>query len=381
MQAEWCHMVTGMSVPTAARFQSARWRDAVPGFLRRTLSTMLVALIPLFTTSAAAAQEAATANGVYEVTGIVIGTAADGLVGETTSSGHVVGDDDRLVGLPGCTVSSCPWVAPGSGDGAWGPQTSCAEWDGLCWVELTNPASGACATAPVLDLGPFFVRDNWWAATAERTYGLPQGEPAVARAALGADLGFGPGRSDDGYDATGVPDPAAINVAAGTWSDLGLTLDQGGAPLVVRLLWQAEIFRADACDSSTAPSDNATAIDDVNLRDAPDFGGEIVGTIRLGSRLHVTGDAAAGYLPVSHGDREGWVAADYLLLDSAAPATTTALAQLRTEPDASGTSVAVLQPGTAVYPTGPAEAGHLPVRTDDGGGGWVAADHVGFWSP
>lgn len=285
---------------------------------RVLLAAVAVAVVGVSGPSPAAAEDvpAGSATGVYDVHALVFGTAADGLVGRPTSSGQVLRGEDRLVGLPGCTVSSCPWLAPGTGlEGEWGPQTSCAEGDGLCWVELTNPATGACATAPVLDLGPMFVRDNWWAPTAERSYGLPQGQPAAAHVALGADLGFGPGRSDDGYDATGWSAPPAINVAAGTWADLGLPADAGTAPLRVRLLWQAGIFRADACGGAAEPVANATATDALNLRAAPDPAGDLLGTVPFGGRVTVVGAQESGYLPVRHGGRDGWVAAAYVLLD------------------------------------------------------------------
>lgn len=353
-----------------------RWRIGVGRRVVLARVALVVVLSLLAAAPVVGAQEATT--GRYEVTGLVFGTAEDGMVGRPTASGQRLVGEDRLVGLPGCTVSSCPWVAPGEGvGGEWGPQTSCADEDGLCWVELTNPATGSCATAPVLDLGPFFVRDNWWAPTAERSYGLPQGEPAVARAALGADLGFGPGLTDDGYDATATPFPAAINVAAGTWADLGLEASDGAAPLVVRLLWQAATPRSAACDGASWAEANATALDDLSLRIAADQTSEVVGTVALGSRLRATGGSDAGFVPVMHGGRDGWVAAESVLLDSAPPAVVAEAVNLRTEPSAEGMVVGVLPAGTAVLPTGPAEGGYLPVRSD-AGDGWVAGAYVRF---
>ena len=109
--------------------------------------------LPAVTPSSAVAQDSsALGTGVYEVTAGPFGTWEDGLIGRPTSSGYLLREGDRLVGLPACTVSSCPWLPLGTGaDAASGPQTSCAEGDGLCWVELTNDATGACVTVREID--------------------------------------------------------------------------------------------------------------------------------------------------------------------------------------------------------------------------------------
>src|SRR5262249_37110258 len=159
---------------------------------------------------------------------------------------------------------SCPWVPAGTGtDGRWGPQTTCAEDDGLCWVEVTSLDTGACTVAPVLDRGPLFVEDNWWAARANRTYDLKQGLPAAEYTRDGGDVGFSPGFSDRGYDIQHVYDyAAAIDLAAGTWVDLGLDPDQGVADVDVTMLWQAGVNHEDACGGYG----NAQTTDRLNLR-------------------------------------------------------------------------------------------------------------------
>lgn len=329
-------------------------------------------------TPAAAQEDGSGGDGRYELSARLFGTPEDGLVGQTTSSGHRLGVDDRLVGLPACTISSCPWLPPGSGaGGAWGAQTSCAEGDGLCWVELTDPRTGTCVSAPVLDLGPGFVRDNWWAAMEERTYPLPRGNPAAVRAAQGVDLGYGPGRSDAGYDATTWETPPALHVSAGAWADLGLDPSQPSAALGVRLLWQAEIFRSEACDGASAPGSNATTTESVNLRSAPGGEGAVVAVLPPGVRVGITGAEERGYAPVGHGGRRGWVAADFLLRDEAQAATLTADVNLRAEPSVQGAIVGILSTGTGVTPTGPERDGYLPVIADEVEG-WVAAPFVRY---
>lgn len=198
-------------------------------------------------------------GGSYRVTGTVFGTAGDGLIGGMTSSGRFLQGNDRLAALPSCTESSCPWLDMGTGPEAeWGPQTACAEADGLCWIAVVSTQTGACAVAPVLDVGPLFIKDNWWATTAQRTYPLAQGLPAAEVAVDGVDFGFGPGISDKGYDIAGVYDyAAAVDLGAGTWADLELDPGRLVTELEVTLLWQTGMTHTEAC-GGTAPLDPVT---------------------------------------------------------------------------------------------------------------------------
>ncbi|MGI8644231.1 MAG: hypothetical protein ACR2LS_08985 [Thermomicrobiales bacterium] len=201
----------------------------------------------------------ALGGGSYRVTGTVFGTAGDGLIGGMTSSGRFLRGNDRLAALPSCTESSCPWLELRTGPEAeWGPQTACAEADGLCWIAVVSTQTGTCAVAPVLDVGPLFIKDNWWANEAQRTYPLEQGLPAAEVAVDGVDFGFGPGISDKGYNIAGVYDyAAAVDLGAGTWTDLGLDPGRLVAELEVTLLWQAGITHEAACGGA-APLDLVT---------------------------------------------------------------------------------------------------------------------------
>jgi uncharacterized protein YraI len=194
----------------------------------------------------------ALGDGTYRVTGTVFGTPGDGLIGGMTSSGRVLVGNDRLAALPSCTESSCPWLDLGTGpEEEWGPQTACAEADGLCWIEVVSLTTGVCTVAPVLDVGPLFIKDNWWGTREERTYPLTQGLPAAEVAADGADLGFGPGISDKGYDIANVYDyAAAVDLGAGTWADLQLDPGRLVTELEVTLLWQAGVTHEAACGGS-----------------------------------------------------------------------------------------------------------------------------------
>jgi uncharacterized protein YraI len=339
--------------------------------------------------------------GTYEVTASIFGGAGDGLVGEMTASGHILERNDHLVALPACTASSCPWLEPGTGPEAeWGPQESCAEEDGLCWVELTSPETGACTVAPVLDVGPLFVKDNWWAPFEFRTYTLDQGVPAVEAAAEGLDLGYGPGISDRGYDITERSSLPAIDLAAGTWKDLGLEPAQGIAPMRVRMLWQAEIMHWEACGGTAAaptaeptvdplapaaeeaalepPTANATVNDELNLRTEPSLESEVLAVLPAGTRLTVTGAADAGFYPVTVDERTGWAFGDFLTLDASGGETvalTVDELNLRAGPSLADETIQVLPVGTEVRLTGQALNGFVEVDVA-GTVGWVYSAYL-----
>ena len=102
-----------------------------------------------------AGRAVALGGGSYRVTASVFAEGTDGQVGTQASSGHWIRASDNLVALPACTESSCPWVPTGTGpEGRYGPQTTCAEDDGLCWVKIVSDTTGLCTVAPVHDRGP-----------------------------------------------------------------------------------------------------------------------------------------------------------------------------------------------------------------------------------
>ena len=387
--------------PRTAREDGARQRHAAFRLLwtggrwwRIVAALAILPLVPLFAASAGAvptpepdAADPATVAlgpGVYEITAGVFGTATDGLVGAETASGHVVQTDDRLVSLPACTVSSCPWLAPGSDvDPEWGPQSSCAEGDGLCWVELSNAATGDCVTAPVLDVGPYFVKDNWWAPRAERIYDLDQGVPAAEAAVDGADLGFGVGISDQGRDVRAAEESFGIGVAAGTWRALGHDAGAGPQPVRVRLLWQAELFQRDACGEARQEPDNATTTDEVNLRQAPNLDADVLTVLPGGRRVTVTGAPSGDFFPTTHGELTGWVSGDYLLFDVGnreSLAFTTDDVNFRDEPNFDAEVLRVLPTGALVGTTGEREDGFAEI-VHNGSRGWVSVAYLAETPP
>ena len=266
-------------------------------------------------------------GGSYSVVASVFAEGTDGQVGTQASSGHWMQPDDNLVALPACTESSCPWVPTGTGPGArYGPQTTCAESDGLCWVQIVSDSTGQCTVAPVHDRGPLFVRDNWWAAQSQREYDVPQGIPAAVYARDGADFGYGAGRSDVGHDIQNVYRYAAgIDLAGGTWKALGLPISAGITNVTVTMLWQAGINHNDACGGSPGStpdpgpvdtSGNAATTSSLNLRSSASLSAGVITVIPSGGRVEVTGGSQNGYYPLTYRGSSGWSSGDYLRFDS-----------------------------------------------------------------
>jgi uncharacterized protein YraI len=347
------------------------------GAARLLACCLLVAPAILVARPASRAGALALGGGSYRVTASVFGVPDDDLVGQETSSGHILAPYDRLVALPACTESSCPWVPVGTGtDGQWGPQTACAENDGLCWVEITSVDTGACTVAPVLDRGPLFVEDNWWAVRDSRSYRLKMGLPAAEVVRDGGDIGFGPGISDRGYDVQHVYDyAAAIDLAAGTWVDLGLDPAQGVGDVEVTLLWQSKTNHEDACGGYG----NARTTDRVNLRTGPSTDDDVLTVIHTGDRLGIIGGEQDGFYPVVHDGLTGWSSIDYVQPDGGAPGAAIGIVaerlNLRAGPSTSDDVLDRMPAGSLVALTGEEENGFLSV-THNGTDGWAFADYL-----
>lgn len=346
----------------------------------RLIAALLVTapIVALAMSSPSTVNALALGRGNYELMASVFGTESDGLVGEVTSSGRTVKAFDRMVALPACTESSCPWLdLDADADGRWGAQTECAEANGFCWVQISLPETGACAVAPVIDRGPLFVRDNWWDLRRNRTYYLKRGLPAAEAARDGADLGFGPGISDAGYDIANVYTyAAAIDLGAGTWVDLGLDPDQGISEVRVKLLWQAGVNHLDACDGAYG---NGFAAEDVNLRSGPSTSDDVLTVVPPGRRLSIVSPIDSGFYQVDVDGLRGWVHADYLAPDDGRVGDTIAIVEdevnFREGPSTADDIIEVVPEGTAVVITGAADGAFLPVKLNETTG-WIAADYL-----
>jgi hypothetical protein len=124
----------------------------------------------------------------------------EGLAGGTTANGHRIASNDHFVALPSTRVLN--------------PQGR-TDYS----VQICYGRSGRCVTAPVWDVGPWNEHDDYWnpSAQRERFTDLPQGRPE-AQAAY--QDGYNGGR--DGFGRA-VGNPAGIDLADGTFADVGLT--------------------------------------------------------------------------------------------------------------------------------------------------------------
>ncbi|MEJ7901893.1 MAG: hypothetical protein WKF63_08585, partial [Thermomicrobiales bacterium] len=77
-----------------------------------------------YTVERPAPQSGRIAEGVYNAYATRIG-----LIGNTTSSGHVIREGDYFVALPACTPTNCP------GGPYWGNMTNCGS---RCYVKIIN---------------------------------------------------------------------------------------------------------------------------------------------------------------------------------------------------------------------------------------------------
>ncbi len=178
--------------------------------------------------------------GTFQVT-----TTVEGLIGGTTASGHTIQPDDRFASLPACTTTSCPWLEPGVADPLFGTRIECGD---TCFVKVVNPANDRCAVVPVLEVGPWYTLDDWWNPAETRILNtlpttvqrLAQGYTGADAATDGLDTGFG--RSPDGIGLSNkgyaVGNRAAMDLATGTWADLGFDPMSGIETVVVSMLWQ-----------------------------------------------------------------------------------------------------------------------------------------------
>ena len=194
----------------------------------------------------------------------------EGLVGGTTSSGHVIIPNDHFVSLPACVPATCDWLTPGTTDPLYGFVTDCKV---KCYVMLRNPATNICRVEPVLDRGPLFNVDDYWNSTTSRfvnkkiadkglDYSLAQGYPGDAAALDGYDVGWGKSGNigktflaDSTGGRTYVPSfPTSIDIGDGTWIELGLPYsDPGPNQLEVTMMWQVSQSVADAESACEGP--------------------------------------------------------------------------------------------------------------------------------
>src|SRR5579884_1352396 len=123
----------------------------------------------------------------------------EGLVGARTANGHLIAPEDRFVALPSRRVLNA--------------------LDATDYT-VTIHYKGRSATAPVWDLGPWNIRDNYWDPARELFADLPRWVPQAQAAFFG--------NHNQGRDQYGrfITLPTALDIADGTfWDDLGMTVN------------------------------------------------------------------------------------------------------------------------------------------------------------
>lgn len=258
-----------------------------------------------------------------------------GMVGDWTSSGSIIQPMDHFVALPACTPTSCPSANPAT--------RYVANCGSNCYVRVTNPNTGRCSVAPVKDVGPWFTNDNWWDPTEQRVLNnldttrniLAQGYPATEAALNGLDVGYGIGPSGRGISNVGYEtgNRAAIDLADGTWVDIGLEFNAGIASgIVVTFLWQSgedHTAAAAICNPPTptptpavtrTPYPSGTTltvnVDLLNLRSSPSTSATVVARLPIGTTGTVLAGptSASGYTwyQIATSLGTGWAAAEFM---------------------------------------------------------------------
>lgn len=120
-----------------------------------------------------------------------------GMVGHTTANGHKIRERDHFVALPSRRALN--------------PTNQSRDYQ----VKVCYPRTGRCEIAPVWDVGPWNVKDDYWNPPGVREMwpDLPQGRPQ-AQAAYRA--GHNDGKDDRGRV---VRNPAGIDLGDGTFLD------------------------------------------------------------------------------------------------------------------------------------------------------------------
>lgn len=247
-------------------------RHLSPHPLGRTLAALATATTAGIATVAALATPAASAGLVpveSESSGAPtyrVYATREGLTGGTTANGRRIRERDHFAALPSGRALS-------------------DDWQGTRTVRVCAPHTGRCEYAPVWDVGPWNVDDDYWNAGAdrERFTGLPRGVPQAEAAYHDGHNG---GR--DGFGRT-VTNPAGIDLADGTFWD-GLEL-RDNAWVDVTYLWLGDGPTGTIRTGTGAP---------LNVRSGPGTDHPVRGLAAAGARVTIQctvwGRTVDGYL-------------------------------------------------------------------------------------
>ncbi len=114
------------------------------------------------------------------------------------------------------------------------------------------------------------------------------------------------------------------------------------------------------------PSPNGQTTENVNLRTGPGLQHSVIRVVPNGTRVVLTGQSSNGFRSVSVNGTTGWLSADYVVADAAAPAptekvTTTDRLNLRSGPNTTSAVLAVIPNGASVELTGQSSNGFRSV--------------------
>ncbi len=184
----------------------------------------------------------------------------EGLVGGTTSSGHVITVNDHFVALPSFKALN---------------------------KSVRISYKGKTATAPVLDVGPWNNDDDYWNPSDVRVYkGIPRGVP---QAKVAFDSGHNNGKSGLGLTVTV---PCGIDIGDGTYADLGM----GNPDYVdITFLWLVDDGSASAAAPQPAPQPAPAAKTVSAPKPGPDPSGVPVLGVSASPPLDRTTDHGIGY--------------------------------------------------------------------------------------
>ncbi|MBN6036145.1 hypothetical protein [Amycolatopsis sp. 195334CR] len=275
------HDVPGLAVDLRGQRPDGRWTEwveavpgaptALPGATRSVQARLVLtgpvgmAVGPVGLTAWRAGVEVAdpTLAATYRVF-----ATREGLVGGTTANGHKIVQRDHFVALP-----SRRGLA-GKGQGNYS-------------VKVCTADHARCEWAPVWDVGPWNIKDDYWSVErlswGELPRGLPQAQAAYEHGHNGGKDQFG----------RKVANPAGIDLADGTFWD-GLKL-KNNAWVNVTYQW-----------TGGGPWGTVTSLDSLNVRTGPNSGERQVGLAARHAQIRIDCFAAGESVPGTEGTSDRW---------------------------------------------------------------------------
>lgn len=234
----------------------------------------------------------------------------------------------------------------------------------------------------------------------------PGSAPAAPAAPAGTTTTPGDGTSNAGRtgDASTSAAPGTVNTTAPTSSGNGprdVSVNADGPDTTVGPNGEAipagngrqqgeQQASAEQFVSTEPAAGDAATLDLVNLRGAPSWEAEVLRVLPPGSSVDVTGEAQGEWTPVWYNGTDGWIVSQYLGGMAAwttepadlggartGLASVVEPAELKAEPSAGGTVIALMPVGATFTPEAGPEQGFYRT-TWDGMSGWVSGAFLSF---